>query len=258
MPKAIFFDVDNTLTDETTHQLVPSAILALKKLQKAGILVIVATSRVLCELSMFKEVFDFDAMILASGGKIYVNGKTIKSYCFTRKELQHIIDFRNSAEDINIVYSAVDKCVYVEKMEDVRNYPWFYENDVPFEIREIHPDDQVFQLFIHGSKKADQEFLDKMKDSDVKYQFYSYMSVYPRKTNKGVACKELIEHLGLRAEECACVGDSLNDIEMFEVIKQSYCMGNGKEELKSIAHQVIGNAEENGVYNLCIEKGWIN
>ena len=43
--KYFFFDIDGTLTDEATKKIVPSAFLALQKLQQAGHFVAIATGR---------------------------------------------------------------------------------------------------------------------------------------------------------------------------------------------------------------------
>ena len=43
--KYIFFDIDGTLTDRSTGQIVPSAQKALNRLQEAGHFVAIATGR---------------------------------------------------------------------------------------------------------------------------------------------------------------------------------------------------------------------
>jgi len=257
MPKIVFFDIDNTLTDGKTHALVPSAITALNKLQEAGIMVVAATNRILCEMTLFDGLFVFDATITANGARIFIGDELLSTRSFTKAEVEHIIAFCKSTPGTNMVYCADDDYIYVDQPANIRLYPWFYEEYIPYKVREMKADDYIFQALIDSPRRADDDFLEKMKASSVKYQFYSYMSIYPQKTNKGVGCKILLDHLEVEPTECACVGDSLNDMEMFELIEESYCVGNGREELKKIAKEVIGNAEDDAVYRLCVAKGWI-
>ena len=45
MKKYFFFDIDGTFTDLKTHQIVPSAKIALEKLKQAGHFVVFKTGR---------------------------------------------------------------------------------------------------------------------------------------------------------------------------------------------------------------------
>ena len=42
--------------------------------------------------------------------------------------------------------------------------------------------------------------------------------------SKGSALRRLMEHLQIEANEVACIGDSFNDISMFEVTPHSFTL----------------------------------
>ena len=53
--KYFFFDIDGTLTDRKTGQIVPSALEAVKKLQDAGHFVSIATGRACYKAEKFRK-----------------------------------------------------------------------------------------------------------------------------------------------------------------------------------------------------------
>ncbi|MNW12292.1 Sugar phosphatase YidA [compost metagenome] len=53
--------------------------------------------------------------------------------------------------------------------------------------------------------------------------------------------------LGIRMEEVAACGDSLNDLEMLRAAGLGIAMGNAQEAVKQSADAVTGTNEEDGV-----------
>ena len=58
---------------------------------------------------------------------------------------------------------------------------------------------------------------------------------------------ELLKYLGVSAEDTMAIGDSTNDIPMFEVAKHTVCMGNGMEELKARAGYITESVLDDGI-----------
>lgn len=70
-----------------------------------------------------------------------------------------------------------------------------------------------------------------------------------RGTTKGSAILAVLEHLGIDRERSIGVGDSWNDVEMFEVCGIGIAMGNAAPELQSIADEVTTSVSDDGVWN---------
>lgn len=68
-------------------------------------------------------------------------------------------------------------------------------------------------------------------------------------TNKGSAIELVLAHLGIDAADAIGVGDSWNDVEMFEVCGTSVAMGNAVPELKRLADRVTTSVAADGVWN---------
>ena len=68
----------------------------------------------------------------------------------------------------------------------------------------------------------------------------------PDLDNDRNALAALAEHLGIRKEEIACIGDGENDLSMFRVSGLKIAMGNGVPELKEQADHVTGTNRHKG------------
>lgn len=70
-----------------------------------------------------------------------------------------------------------------------------------------------------------------------------------RGTNKGSAIVEILTLLGRDASDAVGIGDSWNDVEMFEVCGTSFAMGNADPALQSRATYVTTSVLDDGVHN---------
>lgn len=77
-------------------------------------------------------------------------------------------------------------------------------------------------------------------------------------TNKGTAIELVLAHLGEDAAIAVGIGDSWNDIEMFEVCGTSVAMGNAEPELQALADHVTTSIADDGVWNAFVHLGLID
>lgn len=68
-----------------------------------------------------------------------------------------------------------------------------------------------------------------------------------RKFNKGSGIQAICDFLGLKLADTIGFGDSMNDLEMTDVVGISVCMANGTEELKKRCDRVCPSVEEDGI-----------
>ena len=54
----------------------------------------------------------------------------------------------------------------------------------------------------------------------------------------------LMDHLGLRPEEVACVGDSYNDLSLFQITKHSFAMKHGEKQVRDSANHTVESVSE--------------
>jgi len=72
---------------------------------------------------------------------------------------------------------------------------------------------------------------------------------------KGSAITAVLDQLGLPATDAIGIGDSWNDVEMFEVVGTPVAMGNAAPELQRLAGRVTTAVLDDGVHNAFVELG---
>ena len=73
-----------------------------------------------------------------------------------------------------------------------------------------------------------------------------YVEVFASGASKGNALQALADHLGIRKEETACIGDGENDLSMFRAAGLKIAMGNAVPELKKAADIITGTNDRDG------------
>jgi Cof subfamily protein (haloacid dehalogenase superfamily) len=76
-------------------------------------------------------------------------------------------------------------------------------------------------------------------------------------TTKGSAIELVLDRLGVEAASAVGVGDSWNDVEMFEVCGTAVAMGNAADALKAGADLVTTSVLEAGIHNAFVRLGLI-
>ena len=65
--------------------------------------------------------------------------------------------------------------------------------------------------------------------------------------NKGSAVVRLVERLGMSMADTVAIGDSVNDLEMFDVVALGIAMGNADASVKARADEITSSVDEDGV-----------
>ena len=92
MKKYFFFDIDGTLTDLKTHQIVQSAKIALEKLKQAGHFVCLNTGRAHYKAEKARLEFNFEHMICNGGNGIVLDGKLVENIPLDKQGALKIIE----------------------------------------------------------------------------------------------------------------------------------------------------------------------
>ena len=86
-----------------------------------------------------------------------------------------------------------------------------------------------------------------LPDATITTSFPNNLEIGGSTTSKAEALRQLGKKLGIRREEMLAAGDSPNDIAMLQEAGIAVAMGNGEEEVKSIADYITSDNDHDGV-----------
>nr|WP_279663386.1 Cof-type HAD-IIB family hydrolase [Ectobacillus ponti] len=111
--------------------------------------------------------------------------------------------------------------------------------------KSIHPS----KFFLYGEEREVQRLDEELRDvfagqAEVVISGRQYVDLMPAGVSKGEALRVLMEHLGLKPGEVACIGDSFNDVSMFAVTPHSFALQHANQSVKERAMHVVRSVEE--------------
>ncbi|MEK4848613.1 Cof-type HAD-IIB family hydrolase [Paenibacillus sp. FSL H7-0756] len=124
---------------------------------------------------------------------------------------------------------------YVEKMEDV----WSKEENLIYKTL-------VFSLNRELLKEASVRFA-AIPGLIITASHVNNIEINHKEANKGAGVRMLAAHYGIPAEQVAVMGDSYNDLPMFEMAGYKIAMENAAPVLKQTADFITTSNTENGV-----------
>ncbi len=201
--KAIVVDIDGTITCENRELHLG----AIKKIRSLKVPVVLATGNILCYARTTSRLIGLDGAVIAeNGGAITV-----------RYDLQGT--FEESLEECEKAYSFLSEHFKLTKLD-----PFYRQTEIALR--------RDFNLNKARALLETQNFDVEMVDT--KYAIH----IKSTRINKGVGLQKLASLMGLEVEDFVAIGDSANDVEMFEVSGFGIAVANGDERIKEAANYV--------------------
>ena len=254
MYKLVALDLDGTLlTDD--HQITPNTVNAIQQAVESGVIVTIATGRMFPSAKKFAEQLKLNVPLITYQGAV-IKDVEEKNVWFERlvspaisKRLIEIADEQNVHLQVyqdDVLYSKEDD-------EEIKGYS--KAADVPYtkvdHLKDLAVDGFTKLLFI-----ADPMYLDRL-EIDLKAEFGedahiakskpNYLEVTHPEANKGVALLHLAKELNIQPSEIIGMGDNFNDYELITTAGLGIAMGNGVDELKSVADYITRSNNDEGV-----------
>ena len=257
--KLVAIDLDGTLLNDH-HEINQPVIDCIKKARKAGIYVVLSTGRPLSGTKAQLEVLGLgneDDYIITYNGALVLNTKTwdiVAEHSLTRTdylEIDHLarsLDVHLHIADKEAMYTANrDISPYTILESYLVNMPLHYRtpeeiaaNVSPVKMMMIDDPEILGEAF----KKIPAEYFEKYT---IVRSTPFFLEVLNSNASKGLALKELSEHLGIQQSEVMAIGDAENDLSMIEFAGTGVAMGNASETVKSAADHTVATNLEDGV-----------
>jgi HAD superfamily hydrolase (TIGR01484 family) len=226
--KAIFCDIDGTITDERLRLSVP-AIDAIRMLNEVGILAILASGSCWYAVDIFARYIPAFSTFIAENGAVIMSRSHFLSpdndgqFSLAEPEKKTII---GSPIYPKRFFSSFRGKINPEKIA--------LAADMPFRMVETVLE-RLFPFILLKEHINREDFEKHIRVIDTKFAYH----ISPKEVNKGhalqIACKD---HLSLPIESTLAVGDGSNDIEMISAAGIGVAVANGDSDLKARADYI--------------------
>lgn len=254
--KYFFFDIDGTLTDNKTHQIVPSAKKALELLQKEGHFVAIATGRAHYKAVRFTNPLGIKNLVCCGGGGLVLDGKLLqneplehtKAISLLQEADKHGLGYLLMLDDSDACYMKDYR--FLERV-GLRKELTTYHYEPNLNSNELK---EILKIYL-PIRKGEEELYPWMHQLSYLRLTPNYV-VYQYDAKKDGILK-MMELIQGDIKDVVVFGDDVNDLVMFDKRWFSIAMGNASEELKKHADYVTDRNVEDGIWNACMKFGWI-
>ena len=238
--QTVVVDLDRTLlhTDKTLSSYTVSI---LKECKKRGIRVMVATARPIRAIKAYRDVIDFDAMVVSNGARIiYADHRTDFGICLQSAE--HLLNELNRYPGLRITLETGD-CAYSNlPIED-------YDTILSDDLISIAQKEGVLKILVHLDSTEVLPFVQAQLTDDLYYTIaHGYLlQIMNTAATKWNGIKAMLEICGCSPDETAYFGDDQDDIEPLNLCGLGIAVSNGIEEAKAAADFIAESNDDDGV-----------
>lgn len=238
----IFCDIDGTVVDIGGKSMSPSVIAELNRLKSHGHIPIVVTGRPYFQLESLGGVENFSYMASLFGSVIIdSNGNTkIIGHSLDVDGVKRLVKLATDNHRVwHYKNSYRSKCIINDKTT-IEKYKALLVDEEEFQQDLINGN--VFQLFIFGT------IFENAEEMFPQFGFYQMPCNYFDVTDKRISKKIAIEYFKSLFPDykTISIGDSDNDIDMFNNTDISISMGNAKPEIQALTTYVTLPVNQDG------------
>ncbi len=254
--KIIFVDIDWTIFDHSKKpsKFDKSSILALRRVQKKGVVVFLCTARPYHSVEQIRilKLFKPDGIIVANGGLIIYKDEIIYEAKMNQKEFEDLCDLASSLQ-VNVEGIRPYSCfIIAPKDKAMENLFGTYPEQIP-PVEDYH-NQEVIGCTLFAYKDLDEIIRPKLPKDFYYYRYHDYgVDVASIPHIKGDAIKIVLDKLNISKNNAMAIGDDYQDISMFENVEYSVAMENGKEEVKEAAKYITKTVTKHGVKHILKE-----
>lgn len=250
--KALFFDVDGTLSSNLTHTVPDSAVRVLSETRKKGNLVFVNSGRTWYALQEIVGSFEADGYLCGCGTNVIVEGKQLLAYRIPHKQGVEI-KRRAHACGLDGLLEGIDGIYYRKDASPVKKAEWLRQQFIRSGIAACSgwdDEDYDFSKFcLFADEKSDREgfFRWLAPDFQVIDRGNDFYEIVPAGFTKGTAVGLVLDYYGIAPSDAYGFGDSSNDLDMFKAVGNVVLMGNHDPVLDSYEAFLTKTVEEDGI-----------
>lgn len=250
-PMVVFFDIDGTIIDNATMTIPASAVQAISALRQNGHVPVVNTGRPFSHIDPRVRALDFARWICGCGMHVIQNGQTIFR---AEPDLALCRFIEEKARQCHVIplYEADDGSIVLDP--EGPEHPMIQREEQQmlangFRVANVKDHSQFLKFITYTNAQSDlHSFVEAVSPwfSPI-YRENGMLEYVYNGCTKASGMQHMLDHLGLTKFQSMAIGDSTNDLPMFEAAEITVCMGNGMEELKQAAQYITAPLLEDGI-----------
>ena len=269
--KAIYFDIDGTLTVAGENVPPESALRAVRETQARGNLVYLCTGR---NYAMLKPLlrYGFDGMVAGAGGYVVCGDEVIFDCPMSREATEKSLELlhRNGVfctlETRDVTYGDENLGDFLAGQAEGNSEIERWRKALSEEL-DIHPMSEydgapAYKIVIMCREMSQLDEARAALEKDFQFCLQEVPAhgcingeLINRKFDKGRGVLRVAEHLGIPVSDTYGFGDSMNDLEMIRTVGTSVCMENGSAALKEVSDMVCPSVTDDGLLKAFTELG---
>ncbi len=273
MIKLIASDLDGTLLDEP-NRISKINLDAIEYAYQKGAKFCFATGRDLQSVNDITCLLKHKpVLLLGNGSEVYDEDENLVfQNFFNNKYLEEVCEIMNEHDVPHMIfttdgfYTTTDPVEvrqrFIERIGKIRNQEMAHifatnmdkpcNNLVQIEdIQEFAKTKKVLKVegFHYNSKPVEdvKKALEKFTELSHLSTGKNNVEVTNLTATKGLALKRYCKYANIKEDEVMVMGDSHNDLSMFEFFKYSFAPENSIQEIKDYAYKVVKSCDEHGV-----------
>lgn len=260
--KLVCVDLDGTLLkDDKT--ITKKNIKIIKEATSKGVVVCIATGRILKFVDRVKDLLEIDTPVIASNGgilfykenKVEINSLSYKSILRIKEIAKNYnVQVYLNTEDSIISEEIIPKDYSYNKINEEVLDKYKVNIVENYSFKRLYKEDNKRAIKVICINKDDLEEVKKIRkalEDTEEFEISSaedyYCEINKKGISKGKAVEDLAKELGINIKEVICIGDGGNDIEMLKRAGLAVAMDNGIPEVKEISDYITSNNNDSGV-----------
>lgn len=246
MIKAIFFDIDGTLTSFKTHKISDNTFKALKQLQENGIKLFIATGRGKDGLDVLQD-FPFDGYITLNGQYCFTKDQLIYENTIKKEDLQNLLDYLDKnpfpcgfTEEHTKYFNLRDR-----RVDDIHRIT--HNDDHPCSDCSQVVNHKVYQCMCFVDKEEEKRLLEVMPHCISSRWHPLFCDISPLGGTKQNGIDKFLQHYQIDLSETMAFGDGGNDIQMLQHVSIGVAMKNANDDLKKVADYISDDVDHDGI-----------
>lgn len=254
--KLLASDLDGTLFKN--RMISDKDLDGLRRLHEAGHKVIVSTGRTEQGVNeIFNNYgFDYDYLVLCNGGLVLdKKNKIIHKKSIPNKIAIDIINRFFSYRSLMVYYDNGKETKIIEnqmldKSKIDKDFLDGFANKISFdEALNEKNDCQMMSVFnveqsVELAEEIRKTIIEMYGEHVEAFRNQCFIDIVPKDCSKGNAISMILQDENVDSDCLYCVGDSFNDISMFDVTKNSYTFNAAEDKVKLYANNIIDNVYE--------------